>query len=118
MLDMNDRNLVLCGDDQGRATTPSCVWADPKTEEIVVGHRAYARRGTAPEPMTSVKRAIGTRIDTPLGRAQRSPADISGLIRGHLRRQTESELAGRADAPELRDVEPQDGDSERSRDRC
>lgn len=98
MLDTDDRDLLLCHDDQGRATTPSCVWSNPKTGEVVIGHRAYARRGTAPEPISSIKRAMGTRITVPLGSELRSPPEVAALILAELRRQMEAELAGRATA--------------------
>jgi molecular chaperone DnaK len=104
MLETNDRDLILCRDDQGRATTPSCVWSDPRTGEVVVGHLAYARRGTQPEPVRSIKRAMGTRITVALGGEKRSPVEISSLILGQLRRQMASELAGRATAGVRYDV--------------
>ena len=96
MLDPNERDLVLYKDAQGRPTTPSCIWLDPKSGEIVVGHRAYARKGTRPEPVSSIKRSMGTQLTAQLGTEQRSPAEISAHILGELKRQMEAELERRA----------------------
>lgn len=95
MLDPNERDLVLGRDAQGRTTTPSCVWSDAR-DEIVVGHLARARVGSTPPPVTSIKRAMGTRITVPLGATERTPTEVSGHILAHLRRQMEAELERRA----------------------
>jgi molecular chaperone DnaK len=94
-LDPNERDLVLGKDPQGRPSIPSCVWADPGTGDIVVGHRAYARRGSLPAPVSSIKRSMGARIRTTLGEAETSPVEVSAHILRELKRQMETELAGR-----------------------
>jgi molecular chaperone DnaK len=98
MLDPNDRDLVMWKDAQERATLPSCVWFDPRTKEVVVGSRAYARRGTAPEPISSIKRSMGTQTKVALGGEQQTPAQISSLILRELKTQMQRTLAARVPA--------------------
>jgi len=95
VLDPNERDLVLCHDEHGRPTTPSCVWWDARRQEPVVGHAAYVRKGAAPEPVSSIKRAMGTRMTVELG-GPRSPAQVSSEILRALRVQVEGELGRRA----------------------
>ncbi len=96
MLEMNEQDLVLWKDKQGRSTTPSCVWCDPGTKDIVVGHRAYARKGTSPEPVSSVKRSMGAQMTVPLGDKQRTPSEISAYILRELKKQMETDLEHRS----------------------
>ncbi|NUO80106.1 Hsp70 family protein, partial [candidate division KSB1 bacterium] len=98
MLELNERDLLLSKDAQSRTTTPSCVWQDPRTKEIVVGHRAYARKGTAPAPISSIKRSMGTQMTVALGGKQYAPAEISAFILRELKKQIEGELKSRSDA--------------------
>lgn len=95
LLDPNERDLVLWKDEQGRPILPSCVWCDPRTGDIVVGYRAYARKGTKPEPISSIKRSMGTQMMVDLGGIQRSPVEISAYILRELKRQMEAELKRR-----------------------
>lgn len=91
----NERDLFICPDSQGRLTVPSCVWLDPKTKSPVIGHRAYARRGSYPPPITSIKRSMGTQMTVPYGDEQKSPAAISALILSELKESIQSQLAAR-----------------------
>lgn len=92
MLDPNERDLIIWHDAQGRAVVPSCVWRDPKTGEIVVGFAAYARKGTRPEPIASIKRSMGTQLTVPVGDKQESAATVSSYILTELKRRMEAEL--------------------------
>src|SRR4051812_6703297 len=87
ILDLNERDLVLCKDTQGRPITPSCVWRNPHTGEVVVGHHAYRHKGTRPEPITSIKRSMGTHMAVALGNEQCTPDEISAYILRHLKSQ-------------------------------
>lgn len=94
MMDLADSNLVLYTDKMGRETVPSCVWFDPKKLEIVVGHNAFARRGSRPEPITSIKRRMGTQTTVEFGGRQVRPEMISAYILGELRDRIAETLAG------------------------
>ena len=98
MLDPNERDLVLCKDTLGRSTTPSCVWCDPRTGEVTIGHRAHARRGAMPEPISSIKRSMGTQMTVDFGGEPCSPATISAYILRELKRQIEAEAEQRSSA--------------------
>lgn len=92
LLDPNERDLILWKDDQGRATVPSCVLCDPRKGDIVVGYRAYARKGLRPEPVSSIKRSMGTQMTVELGGKMRTPVEISAYILRELKGQMEAEL--------------------------
>lgn len=98
MLDPNERELILCRDLQGRTTIPSCIWCNPRTGEVLIGHPAYAHKGAKPEPICSIKRCMGTLITVALGDRQCNPAEISAFILRDLKRRMEEELASRASA--------------------
>ncbi len=104
MLEPNERDLILCRDRQGRTTMPSCVWRHPRTGEVIVGHPAYARRGSVPEPVCSIKRSMGTQMTVALGDRQCSPVEISAHILRELKRRMEEELASRTPGDRLYDV--------------
>lgn len=106
MLDPNEHDLLLWRDAEGRPTTPSCVWRNPRSGEVVVGHTAYARRGVRPEPITSIKRSMGTQMTVALGEQQLAPADVSALILAELKGQMERLLAERAPAGLSYEVRP------------
>lgn len=96
LLDPNEQDLVLCKDPQGRSTTPSCVWCDPRKGDVVVGHLAYARKGARPEPISSIKRSMGTQMTVSLGGAERSPTEISSYILRELKQQMIAEMERRS----------------------
>jgi molecular chaperone DnaK len=96
LLDPNERDLILWKDGQGRPVLPSCVWWDIRKGDIIVGYRAYARKGTKPGPISSIKRSMGTQMTVDLGGVQRSPADISSYILHELKTQMEAELKRRS----------------------
>ncbi|MDR0987308.1 MAG: Hsp70 family protein [Ruminococcus sp.] len=55
-----DNKTFLClTDKSGRKTFPSVLAVDRKTGNIVTGQKAFAKRGTNPEPITSIKRHMG-----------------------------------------------------------
>ena len=74
-------------------TTPSCVWREPGSGEIIVGRKAFGQRGRRPEPVTSVKRLMGTRNRVLLAGQEHSPQEISALILGEMKRQIEADVA-------------------------
>src|ERR1019366_4932258 len=100
MLDLNERDLLLCKDTEGRTITPSCVWFDSRKNAIVVGHHAYARKGRRPEPISSIKRCMGTQMKVTLGKDECSPVEISSYLLRKLKQQMEEELTRRS-SPDL-----------------
>jgi molecular chaperone DnaK len=94
VMDPTDRDIVIHRDPNTKsATTPSCVWRRPGVPEPVVGRRAFSRRGSRPEPISSIKRLMGTRATVDLGGEQLSPQQVSALILGEMKRQIETDVA-------------------------
>jgi len=94
MLDRTDTGVILHRDaSTGGETTPSCVWKDPKTGEVVVGRKALRRLGALPQPIRSVKRLMGRRTTVRLTDEDVSPETVSAAILGEMRRQIEEDVA-------------------------
>ena len=104
MLDPNERDLILYKDAHGRSTIPSCVWHNPRSGEVIVGHHAYVRKGTHPEPVSSIKRSMGTQIMLPFGKGESSSSDISAFIIRDLKKAMEDDLQERASPGVLYEV--------------
>jgi molecular chaperone DnaK len=93
LMDPTDSELVIHSDpNMKRETTPSCVWKNPKTGEIVVGHHAFRRIGTAPPPVRSIKREMGKQLKARLTDEDLLPEQVSAYILGEMRRQIESDV--------------------------
>jgi len=74
-------------------TTPSCVWRGSSAGELVVGRKAVARKGSTPEPISSIKRLMGTRSTVELAGETLSPQQVSAFILAEMKRQIESDVA-------------------------
>jgi molecular chaperone DnaK len=92
VMDLTDSRIIMYTDRMGVSTTPSCVWLNPKTGEIVVGKKAFRRRGAHPEPITSIKRWMGTSQTVRLGERDMLPEEVSAEILKELRRQIEGTM--------------------------
>ncbi|GHO65073.1 hypothetical protein KSC_039650 [Ktedonobacter sp. SOSP1-52] len=91
---MNEHDTeIIIHSDAKRETTPSCVWKDRKTGEIVVGRRAVMRIGSSPEPIKSIKRKMGTQEKVRLTNEDRTPEEISSFILAEMKRQIEEDVA-------------------------
>lgn len=77
-----------------RETTPSCVWKDPRSGQIVVGSRAYGRIGHKPTPIRSIKRSMGKQIKVLLTNEQVTPEEVSAHILREMKRQIEEDVTG------------------------
>ncbi|MGM0494817.1 MAG: Hsp70 family protein, partial [Armatimonadota bacterium] len=64
--------------------TASCVWKNPRTQEILVGRKAFQRRGMEPEPVTSIKREMGREVTVNLSGEEKTPPEISAYILDEL----------------------------------
>lgn len=76
-----DSEVVLYRDRNGVRTTPSCVWYDAKKNLIVVGKRAFSKRGSAPPPVVSIKRCMGSTLLTALGTRAQLPDNLPDPLR-------------------------------------
>src|SRR5579884_3521334 len=78
---LSDTEIVIHSDARTRReTTPSCVWKDPRTQQKIVGTRAFQRIGNTPEPIRSIKRSMGRQVTVSLGDEQVTPEEVSALI--------------------------------------
>jgi molecular chaperone DnaK len=98
LMNPEDKDIILHRDKNGRATTPSCVWCDPQTGKMVVGHLAYSRRGSHPAPVCSIKRLMGQQAKVKLNDREMSPEEVSAEILKEMKRQIEEDAAALSDA--------------------
>lgn len=96
MMNLADSEVILYADKMQRATVPSCVWFDRKRGQIIVGHEAFTRRGSRPEPITSIKRRMGTQTTVEFGGRQVRPEEISAHILSELRDRIQETLDERS----------------------
>jgi molecular chaperone DnaK len=95
VLNPTDTDIVLHRDRNSKSPiTPSCVWQDPRTGEVVVGRKAIARGGLALPPVRSVKRLMGKKQLVRLGNAEVTPEHVSSLILAEMKRQIEEDVEG------------------------
>ncbi|MEV6591035.1 Hsp70 family protein [Streptomyces acidicola] len=99
VMDPADAQALIHRDPRTKAqTTPSCVWRGPRGGELVVGRRAFSRVGSTPEPITSVKRLMGTSAALSLAGEEMTPAQVSAAILAEMKRQIEEDVT-RFDTP-------------------
>lgn len=93
IMDPTDTEIVLHNDQAAkRETTPSCVWKDPKSGQVIVGRKAYSRIGNHPKPIRSIKRKMGQTDTVTLTNEQATPEEISAHILREMRRQIEEDI--------------------------
>jgi molecular chaperone DnaK len=103
LLHPSEKDLIIYADRFGRKTIPSAVVWDPKTEKLLVGHTARARRGKTPAPVESIKRKMGQSTRVELGPSALLPEEISAKILGELKERMREHLAAQAqDGVEMR----------------
>ncbi|QUQ67113.1 Hsp70 family protein [Kutzneria sp. CA-103260] len=85
---------ILLHRDKYTATTPSCLWKDPRSGELVVGRMAARRVGTTPAPIRSIKRLMGQRETVRVTDEDMTPEQVSAHILAEMKRQIEQDLAG------------------------
>ena len=94
VMNPTDSDILIHQDPNTKSnTTPSCVWRGSGSAETVVGRRAFSRKGSRPEPISSIKRLMGTRATVGLGGEQLSPQQVSALILAEMKRQIEADVA-------------------------
>jgi molecular chaperone DnaK len=94
MMDPTDTKLILHRDERTKSeTTPSCVWKDPRSGEIVVGRMAFRRIGTRPTPVRSIKRLMGQQTRVTLTNEEVTPEEVSAHILREMKKQIDQDLA-------------------------
>ncbi|WP_164836202.1 Hsp70 family protein [Actinacidiphila soli] len=94
VMNPTDTDIVIHQGGMNARTTPSCVWRNPNSGELVVGRKAFARVGSTPEPITSVKRLMGSPSTVKLAENEkRTPVEISAEILREMKRQIEQDVA-------------------------
>jgi molecular chaperone DnaK len=88
-----DTDILLHKETRHTATTPSCLWKDPRSGDLVVGRMAARRAGTAPEPIRSIKRLMGRRTTVRVTDEDMSPEQVSSKILAEMKRQIETDVA-------------------------
>ena len=90
VFDPADKKILTYTDHEtGSDTTPSVVYKDPITGEILVGDKAVNRIGTIPEPVRSIKRQMGRDMKVMLTDTQVSPEEVSAYILSDMKRKGE-----------------------------
>jgi molecular chaperone DnaK len=94
VMNPTDQDLVIHQTGSRGQTTPSAVWRDPRSGELVVGRKAAARISSVPPPVRSVKRLMGTGEQVSFGGGElRTPVEVSAAILGEMKRQIEEDVA-------------------------
>jgi molecular chaperone DnaK len=93
VMNRTDTDVEIHRETRHTSTTPSCVWKDPRSGEIVVGRRAARLFGTTPEPVRSIKRLMGHRTTVDVTDEQMCPEQVSAIILAEMKRQIEQDVA-------------------------
>ena len=93
IMNRTDSEVVIHRETRHTLTTPSCVWKDPRSGEIVVGRMAARRVGTTPEPIRSVKRLMGRPTTVRVTDEDMTPEQVSARILAEMKRQIEQDVA-------------------------
>jgi len=97
----SERRIQLYTDRFGRKTMPSAVAWDPKTQSLLVGHAARARRTRSRTPedavVESIKRKMGQATKTNVGPLALLPEEISAAILKELRERFREHLTSEAE---------------------
>jgi len=90
-----DNKTIICSEDsQKRRTFPSVIVWDKKTEKIQSGQTPFNKRGTTPEPITSIKRHMGDiTYRSQVGPLELSPIEVSAEILKGMKIQMEEYLS-------------------------
>ncbi len=81
MMDDDNQGLLCVADKTGNKLFPSVIAYDPKKNTIIAGQIAFNRRGTSPEPVTSIKPHMAdTTFKATCGPYRLSPAEVSAEI--------------------------------------
>lgn len=93
MMKPTDTEIVIHKNSNTKSeTTPSCVWKDPRSGQIVVGRKAFSRIGAKPVPIRSIKRSMGKQTKVLVTNEQMSPEQISASILKEMKQQIEEDV--------------------------
>ncbi|RMG22397.1 MAG: hypothetical protein D6732_25910 [Methanobacteriota archaeon] len=93
VMNPTDTDIIIHRDQLGKETTPSYVWKDPNTNEVLVGDRALRHIGTTPEPVRWIKQSMGKKTKVMLSDEEISPERFSAYILEEMKRQIETEVS-------------------------
>ena len=100
MVGENKEEIVCRTDRSGRRTFPSVVVYDRRTDSFQAGAPAFAKRGTAADPIVSIKSHMGdSEFRASTGPKTLAPIEISSIILREMKRQMQDylEANGRGD---------------------
>lgn len=84
MLDLQGNEVLLLEDKFKRKTVPSMVGWNPATDSRILGWEAWNRRVMEPQPVSSIKRKMGTSQKVRVGKKKMTPEGVSAAILEHL----------------------------------
>src|SRR2546425_2996104 len=88
VMNLTDTDIVIHSDpNTKRETTPSCVWKDPRSGQMIVGRKAFSRIGSTPSPIRSIKRSMGKQTTVLLTDQQVTPERVSANILSEMKQQ-------------------------------
>ncbi|MCE5189604.1 MAG: Hsp70 family protein [Eubacteriales bacterium] len=92
----DDNKTIVCRTDKtGRKTFPSVIVYDAKSDSLKAGQIAFNRRGTAPEPIVSIKRHMGdSNYRATCGPKSLAPIEVSAEILRAMKEQMQEYLNG------------------------
>ncbi len=100
LTDRTETDIICYEGPNRQKLIPSVVAYDSRKEEIIVGRRAFNRRGTKPEPVVSIKRKMGTKETEALGDREMLPEEISSCILAECKQLMEEQLNANSDNDE------------------
>ncbi|MDR1426658.1 MAG: Hsp70 family protein, partial [Bifidobacteriaceae bacterium] len=88
---------IVCRTDRsGRKTFPSVVVYDRRSDSLKSGQVAFNRRGTAPEPIVSIKSHMGdSEFRATTGPLTLTPVEVASAILAEMKSQMQDYLAGK-----------------------
>jgi len=89
-----DNETIICYTDRsGRKTFPSVVAYDRRSDSLQAGAPAFAKRGTAVDPVVSIKSHMGdTDFRAKTGPRSLAPVEVSAVILGEMKRKMQEYL--------------------------
>lgn len=94
MIGRDNTEIVCRTDRSGRKTFPSVVAFDKKSDSLQAGAPAFAKRGTAADPIVSIKSHMGdSAFRASTGPVTLSPVEVASVILCEMKQQMQDYLA-------------------------
>lgn len=101
MMSLQDDQILISADENQEETYPSVLAWDDATQTFSTGWEAFRRRHLPPEPITSIKRRMGKRIEVELGPETFSPEEVSARILEDLTQKASEFFEGASEVEKL-----------------